>query len=140
MFFSGHISILLVLLLVLLTCGLAPVRSTRVQATDLSSDVLLQQAADRVIRLPGQPQVNFRQYAGYVTVNDTHGRALFYWFFEATKDPEHKPLLLWLNGGNTTTNFLNFCIYVELMGFSVFLCLFVFLIMISISVSFCGIF
>ncbi|KAI6669445.1 hypothetical protein NL676_004330 [Syzygium grande] len=57
------------------------------------------QEADRVYRLPGQPEVKFRQYAGYVTVNETHGRALFYWFFEATEKPQDKPLLLWLNGG-----------------------------------------
>uniref|UniRef100_N1QQG1 Carboxypeptidase n=1 Tax=Aegilops tauschii TaxID=37682 RepID=N1QQG1_AEGTA len=29
----------------------------------------------------------------------THGRALFYWFFEATHDVVKKPLVLWLNGG-----------------------------------------
>lgn len=58
-----------------------------------------QQEADRVVRLPGQPPVSFEQYAGYVTVNESHGRALFYWFFEATQKPEKKPLLLWLNGG-----------------------------------------
>ncbi|KAL2484976.1 Serine carboxypeptidase-like 34 [Abeliophyllum distichum] len=57
------------------------------------------QEADRVIKLPGQPAVSFKQYAGYVNVNQTHGRALFYWFFEATKNPQKKPLLLWLNGG-----------------------------------------
>ncbi|KAK3408687.1 hypothetical protein EUGRSUZ_J00874 [Eucalyptus grandis] len=58
-----------------------------------------EQEADRVYRLPGQPDVKFKQYAGYVTVNETHGRALFYWFFEATDKPQDKPLLLWLNGG-----------------------------------------
>ena len=58
-----------------------------------------QQAADRVVGLPGQPPVGFAQYAGYVTVNETHGRALFYWFFEATASPDKKPLVLWLNGG-----------------------------------------
>ncbi|KAJ6839972.1 serine carboxypeptidase-like 34 [Iris pallida] len=62
-------------------------------------EVLAQQEADRVAGLPGQPPVKFLQYAGYVTVNESHGKALFYWFFEATKDAEHKPLLLWLNGG-----------------------------------------
>ncbi|MBA0814997.1 hypothetical protein Gohar_020776, partial [Gossypium harknessii] len=62
------------------------------------SDVLRQQEADRVVELPGQPAVEFKQYAGYVTVNESHGRALFYWFFEATSKPEKKPLLLWLNG------------------------------------------
>lgn len=58
-----------------------------------------EQEADRVSGLPGQPPVSFEQYAGYVTVNESHGRALFYWFFEATKNPHKKPLLLWLNGG-----------------------------------------
>ncbi|XP_058097887.1 serine carboxypeptidase-like 34 isoform X2 [Magnolia sinica] len=61
--------------------------------------VLAQQEADRVVELPGQPQVKFRQYAGYVTVDESHGKALFYWFFEATHKPQEKPLLLWLNGG-----------------------------------------
>lgn len=65
----------------------------------ISKEVLAEQEADRVIGLPGQPPVSFKQYAGYVTVNETHGRALFYWFFEATTTPDKKPLLLWLNGG-----------------------------------------
>lgn len=52
-----------------------------------------------VTNLPGQPQVEFRHYAGYVTVDQTHGRALFYWFYEATSRPDEKPLVLWLNGG-----------------------------------------
>ncbi|KAM0923789.1 hypothetical protein ACQ4PT_005311 [Festuca glaucescens] len=55
--------------------------------------------ADRVTGLPGQPEVGFRHYAGYVDVGTSGDRALFYWFFEAEKEPEKKPLLLWLNGG-----------------------------------------
>ncbi|XP_043695405.1 serine carboxypeptidase-like 34 [Telopea speciosissima] len=69
------------------------------RSAPVPQEILAQQEADRVIRLPGQPLVNFKQYAGYVTVNESHGRALFYWFFEATHKPEKKPLLLWLNGG-----------------------------------------
>ncbi|KAL1362281.1 hypothetical protein HN51_010546 [Arachis hypogaea] len=69
------------------------------EALGVFSSVVAEQEADRVYRLPGQPVVKFKQYAGYITVNETHGRALFYWFFEATDKPEHKPLLLWLNGG-----------------------------------------
>lgn len=65
----------------------------------MEREVLARQEADRVVRLPGQPPVKFQQYAGYITVNESHGRALFYWFFEATHDVEKKPLLLWLNGG-----------------------------------------
>uniref|UniRef100_A0A0D9VIP1 Carboxypeptidase n=1 Tax=Leersia perrieri TaxID=77586 RepID=A0A0D9VIP1_9ORYZ len=65
----------------------------------VDAEAARQQAADRVARLPGQPAVKFAQYAGYVTVNETHGRALFYWFFEATAAADKKPLVLWLNGG-----------------------------------------
>ncbi|CAO2814049.1 unnamed protein product [Amaranthus hypochondriacus] len=65
----------------------------------LSPEVLAQQKADLVVGLPGQPRVSFKHYAGYVTVNGSHGRALFYWFFEAVDNPQNKPVLLWLNGG-----------------------------------------
>lgn len=54
---------------------------------------------DLVTNLPGQPNVDFRHYAGYVTVNEHNGRALFYWFYEAMTRPQEKPLVLWLNGG-----------------------------------------
>lgn len=78
------------------------------------SRVLAAQRADRVKELPGQPPVKFRQYAGYVTVNETHGRALFYWFFEATQNPSKKPLLLWLNGGEVTHIHSFFHFYIRL--------------------------
>ncbi|KAG1326527.1 Serine carboxypeptidase II-2 [Cocos nucifera] len=63
----------------------------------------VRQERDRVHRLPGQFfNVSFAHYAGYVTVNQDSGRALFYWFFEAVEDPASKPLVLWLNGdGNS---------------------------------------
>ncbi|KAF8407432.1 hypothetical protein HHK36_006565 [Tetracentron sinense] len=64
----------------------------------LDSETWALQEADRVWGLPGQPPVNFQQYAGYITVDDSYGKALFYWFFEATHKPAEKPLLLWLNG------------------------------------------
>ncbi|KAF2597805.1 hypothetical protein F2Q68_00009130 [Brassica cretica] len=54
---------------------------------------------DLVARLPGQPKVLFRQYAGYVDVDSETGRSLFYYFVEADTHPETKPLTLWLNGG-----------------------------------------
>jgi serine carboxypeptidase-like clade 2 len=60
-----------------------------------------EQEGDRVAFLPGQPRSPpVSQFAGYVTVNENNGRALFYWFFEAQTLPAHKPLLLWLNGGS----------------------------------------
>ncbi|XP_058081267.1 serine carboxypeptidase-like 25 [Magnolia sinica] len=54
---------------------------------------------DRIVALPGQPNVSFEQYSGYVTVNARAGRALFYWLTEAATAPESKPLVIWLNGG-----------------------------------------
>ncbi|KAL0384184.1 UNVERIFIED_CONTAM: Serine carboxypeptidase II-3 [Sesamum radiatum] len=54
--------------------------------------------ADEITDLPGQPQVSFSQYSGYVTVDPVAGRALFYWFTESEDSP-NKPLVLWLNGG-----------------------------------------
>lgn len=54
--------------------------------------------ADAILSLPGQPQVNFSQYSGYVTVDPAAGRALFYYFAES-EESSTKPLVLWLNGG-----------------------------------------
>lgn len=54
---------------------------------------------DLVVRLPGQPEVGFRQFAGYVDVDVKAGRSLFYYFVEAEDDPDTKALTLWLNGG-----------------------------------------
>ncbi|XP_025884785.1 serine carboxypeptidase-like 40 [Solanum lycopersicum] len=55
-------------------------------------------AKDWINKLPGQPPVKFQQYGGYVTVNQSAGRALYYYFTEA-ENSEALPLLLWLNGG-----------------------------------------
>ncbi|CAA2984035.1 serine carboxypeptidase-like 40 [Olea europaea subsp. europaea] len=54
---------------------------------------------DRIEKLPGQPPVRFKQYGGYVTVNQKAGRAFYYYFAEAQHSKESLPLLLWLNGG-----------------------------------------
>ncbi|WCJ19365.1 serine carboxypeptidase-like 27 [Euphorbia peplus] len=66
------------------------------------SSPLEDQAKDKIVFLPGQPQnVEFNQYSGYVTVNQQAGRALFYWLIEspASRGPDSRPLVLWLNGG-----------------------------------------
>lgn len=50
--------------------------------------------------LPGQPLgAKFKQYAGYINVDKSKGRNLFYYFTEAVHNPSSKPLVLWLNGG-----------------------------------------
>ncbi|XP_073306292.1 serine carboxypeptidase-like 28 [Primulina huaijiensis] len=69
-------------------------------ATSISFPYHKQQERDRILRLPGQPRnVDFRQYSGYVTVDQTAKRALFYWLIESSMEPDSKPLVLWLNGG-----------------------------------------
>uniref|UniRef100_A0A7N0TIF6 Carboxypeptidase n=1 Tax=Kalanchoe fedtschenkoi TaxID=63787 RepID=A0A7N0TIF6_KALFE len=56
-------------------------------------------APHKISALPGQPEVSFQQYAGYITVDRQKQRALFYYFAEAETDPASKPIVLWLNGG-----------------------------------------
>ncbi|CAN6584561.1 unnamed protein product [Malus baccata var. baccata] len=74
----------------------AAVFATVIQAFSTAHSL---QEADKIARLPGQPQVNFQQYAGYVTVDEKQERSLFYYFVEAQTDPASKSLVLWLNGG-----------------------------------------
>lgn len=60
--------------------------------------------AHLVDSLPGQPHVKFKQYAGYITVSESHGRAFFYWFVEADhKKAASLPVAFWFNGGKKVT-------------------------------------
>lgn len=86
-------------LLFILSLSLPSSLSVPFDKTGLEPNIKALQEADSVVSLPGQPPVRFRQFAGYVTIHESHGKALFYWFFEATQKPAGKPLLLWLNGG-----------------------------------------
>ncbi|XP_035687682.1 putative serine carboxypeptidase-like 23 [Branchiostoma floridae] len=62
--------------------------------------------SDKIESLPGlNATLPFSQYAGYITVNESHGRRLFYWFVESQSDPERDPLVLWLNGGPGCSSF-----------------------------------
>lgn len=54
---------------------------------------------DRIAKLPGQPQVSFQHFSGYVSLDEKNQKALFYYFVEAELEPATKPLVLWLNGG-----------------------------------------
>ncbi|KAI8030911.1 hypothetical protein LOK49_LG01G00392 [Camellia lanceoleosa] len=53
-------------------------------------------ALDRIHQLPGQPQVSYQQFSGYVTVDAKKQKALV---FEAESNPASKPLVIWLNEG-----------------------------------------
>ncbi|GMI95747.1 serine carboxypeptidase-like 40 [Hibiscus trionum] len=55
---------------------------------------------DRIQMLPILTRVSFSQNGGYVTVDKSAGRALYYYFVEAQHySKESLTLLLWLNGG-----------------------------------------
>ncbi|EOY12973.1 Serine carboxypeptidase 44 [Theobroma cacao] len=54
---------------------------------------------DLIEKLPGQPNVTFRQFSGYIDIDGKAGRSLFYYFVEAEKDPMNLPLTIWLTGG-----------------------------------------
>ncbi|XP_042052075.1 serine carboxypeptidase-like 45 isoform X1 [Salvia splendens] len=58
-----------------------------------------QKEADKIASFPGQPAVNFRQYSGYISVDEKQQRLYFYYFVEAESEAASKPLVLWLNGG-----------------------------------------
>ncbi|TVU51395.1 hypothetical protein EJB05_02824 [Eragrostis curvula] len=49
-----------------------------------------------------------RHFAGYVTVNESHGRRLFYYLVESERDPANDPVVLWLNGGPGCSSFDGF--------------------------------
>eukprot|EP01018_Ginkgo_biloba_P005911 Gb_10668 [translate_table: standard] len=75
-------------------------RSSTLRIPSINYNPVHSHNADLIEALPGQPpNVGFKQYSGYVTVDSSKGRALFYYFTEAANDPATKPLLLWLNGG-----------------------------------------
>lgn len=63
---------------------------------------------DKIFSLPGQPNVNFSQYSGYVYLDSKHEEALFYYLVESPQNSPAKPLLLWLNGGKSDMELLNF--------------------------------
>ncbi|CAD5325555.1 unnamed protein product [Arabidopsis thaliana] len=62
--------------------------------------VLSPKEKDLIKKLPGQPSgVSFRQYGGYVPVNEPSSRFLYYYFVEAIKPNTSTPLVIWFNGG-----------------------------------------
>ncbi|GAB2214819.1 hypothetical protein Droror1_Dr00019183 [Drosera rotundifolia] len=80
-----------------------PLTAVDIRREDVLIDIYGEKCSketDKIDALPGQPEgVNFNQYGGYVTVDKTAQKALYYYFVESPENPETKPLVLWLNGG-----------------------------------------
>jgi len=55
--------------------------------------------AGKITSLPGYSGPELSMYSGYVTVDASHGRALFYWLIEAQTNPDTAPLVVWFQGG-----------------------------------------
>lgn len=54
----------------------------------------------QITNLPGWSNTqNWSMYSGYITVNATAGRSLFFWFVESANNPKTDPLVAWTNGG-----------------------------------------
>ena len=56
-------------------------------------------SGEKISNLPGQPQVSFDQYSGYIVLNNKTNKSLFYWFQESQNNPSTDPIALWTNGG-----------------------------------------
>lgn len=46
-----------------------------------------------------------KHYGGYITVDEDHGRRLYYYFVTSERSPSRDPVVLWLNGGPGCSSF-----------------------------------
>eukprot|EP01087_Luapelamoeba_hula_P011622 TRINITY_DN3174_c1_g1_i3.p1 TRINITY_DN3174_c1_g1~~TRINITY_DN3174_c1_g1_i3.p1 ORF type:complete len:463 (+),score=51.42 TRINITY_DN3174_c1_g1_i3:205-1593(+) len=72
--------------------------ATASQAVPLASpaDYLI---TERLPNYDGPWPLSYSMYSGYLTVDQEHGRNIFFWFVESENNPENDPLVLWLQGG-----------------------------------------
>eukprot|EP00276_Gloeochaete_wittrockiana_P015291 CAMPEP_0184350174 /NCGR_PEP_ID=MMETSP1089-20130417/37522_1 /TAXON_ID=38269 ORGANISM="Gloeochaete wittrockiana, Strain SAG46.84" /NCGR_SAMPLE_ID=MMETSP1089 /ASSEMBLY_ACC=CAM_ASM_000445 /LENGTH=470 /DNA_ID=CAMNT_0026682763 /DNA_START=35 /DNA_END=1447 /DNA_ORIENTATION=+ len=89
----------IVLVMALLAIMVQASTSTKTTPDYASKDVA-QSPPFKVTGLPNLKEaIPFQQYTGYIVVNTTYERSLFYWFMESQSNPATDPVVLWLQGG-----------------------------------------
>lgn len=78
----------------------------------LSFTILLTQSAPQdaiVTHVPGfDGTLPSKHYAGYVTIDENHGKKLYYYYVLSERNPSQDPVVLWLNGGPGCSSFDGF--------------------------------
>lgn len=71
---------------------------------------IIEQHRNEITHLPGlKGGFNSRHYGGYITVDESHQRKLYYYFVTSESKPVEDPLVLWLNGGPGCSSFDGQC-------------------------------
>ncbi|XVF21277.1 hypothetical protein REPUB_Repub12eG0076500 [Reevesia pubescens] len=76
-----------------------------------SSLILTQSAPENALitQLPGfSGTFPSKHYSGYVNIDQSRGKNLFYYFVESERKPSEDPVVLWLNGGPGCSSFDGF--------------------------------
>lgn len=55
--------------------------------------------AQNLSQVPLTDKLGFKSYAGFFTVNKIYNSNLYFWYFPPFSKNEHRPVLLWLQGG-----------------------------------------
>ncbi|XP_077226861.1 serine carboxypeptidase 1-like [Tasmannia lanceolata] len=62
-----------------------------------------------ITHLPGfSGTLPSKHYSGYVSIDENHGKNLFYYFVLSERNPSEDPVVLWLNGGPGCSSFDGF--------------------------------